>query len=502
MLFNSYPFIFVFLPVVVIGFHLLKAYKANAAITWLIACSLVFYSLWEPKYLILLLGSITANYSLGLLIKRSEALGRSLFSTGVLLNIGLLAYFKYAHFIVDNINWMSGTDFHFDAIVLPLAISFFTFQQIAYLLDVYRGSINKHSFMDYCLFVCFFPQLIAGPIVHFNEIIPQFKQHCRADERSKKLLLGLLLFIIGLFKKTVIADSLGDLVDPIYLDASKGIAIATSQAWFSTFSYALQVYFDFSAYSDMAIGLGLMFGIHLPFNFNSPYKARNFFEYWQRWHMTLTRFMRTHVYLPLARSRKIPVNHIGALMISVVIGGLWHGAEWTMVLWGLVHSAFLLLNHGWHVLKRQFSKKTAAIDSALYIAASIAFTFFIGMLARVLFRSENSESATVLFQAMMGMSTSSYAAEISGLSLLAVSLLLLACWLLPNSQQLLGRYKTGLDPFEKRGRASRTARSAETNLKPFYTVRPTATWSIVIAIAFTLGVMGIARTQAFIYFQF
>ena len=313
MLFNSYIFIFVFLPVVLIGFHWIgKQGRHRIAIAWLVGVSLFFYGWWNPAYLGLILFSILFNYSVGVLLggRARQLHKKPILIFGVTINLLLLGYFKYANFFVDNFNNVIGSDIVLDHIILPLAISFFTFQQIAYLVDAWNGETHEYNFLHYCLFVTFFPQLIAGPIVHHKEILPQFASNNIYSLYSTNIAVGFTIFVFGLFKKVVLADGAGLYATPIFLSADAGIQLTFFEAWGGALAYSFQLYFDFSGYSDMAVGLARMFGIMLPFNFNSPYKAASIIEFWKRWHMTLSRFLKEYLYIPLGGNRKGEVRRL------------------------------------------------------------------------------------------------------------------------------------------------------------------------------------------------
>ena len=292
MLFNSYTFIFLFLPTVLLGFHLIgKQGHHRVAIAWLVGASLFFYGWWNPAYLGLMLVSIFFNYGIGVSLGGApkQPNKKPILIFGVIVNLGLLAYFKYANFFVDNLNNIAGTDIVLEQIILPLAISFFTFQQIAYLVDAWRGETKEYNFLHYCLFVTFFPQLIAGPIVHHKEMLPQFAKDVVYKLRSKHLAIGLTIFAIGLFKKVVLADGISVYASPVFDAAEAGVVLTFFEAWGGSLAYTFQLYFDFSGYSDMAIGIARMFGIRLPLNFNSPYKATSIIDFWRKWHITLSR---------------------------------------------------------------------------------------------------------------------------------------------------------------------------------------------------------------------
>lgn len=349
MLFNSFIFIFAFLPVALGGYLLTRLlFKETVWVIWLAACSLLFYAWWKPVYLILIVASILVNYTIGK--KMGVSRGRPkkmLLILGVVMNLGVLAYFKYTNFIFENVGRIIGQDFDFNYIVLPLAISFFTFQQIAYLVDAYRGETMEVDFSRYTLFVTFFPQLIAGPIVHHREMLPQFFNKVEHRKLIDNLAVGLSIFAVGLFKKVVIADSLSKWAQPTFAIADMGVSPTFFESWIGALAYTLQLYFDFSGYSEMALGLGRMFGIVLPINFFSPYKARSIIDFWRRWHITLSRFLRDYLYIPLGGSRCGPLRHHVNLFVTMLLGGLWHGAGWTFVIWGMLHAIYLTINHLW-----------------------------------------------------------------------------------------------------------------------------------------------------------
>src|SRR3984885_3576772 len=345
MLFSSYTFLFQFLPAVVLAFAAARRHSPRAGILVLAGASLFFYGAWRPVYLLLLLASIAANFSLGLLMedpRRRRAIGM----LGVALNLALLGYFKYTDFIFGSIHALSGVPLPSLDIVLPLGISFFTFQQIAYLVDVMRGARVERDIVSYTLFVSFFPHLIAGPLVHHAEMIPQFKR-ARSGRSSVLAARGLAIFAAGLFKKVVIADNLAQFVSPVFAHLDAGGGVTTPWAWLATLAYTLQIYFHFSRHFDMAIGLALLFGIRLPVNFRSPYQALSIVEFWRRWHITLSRFLRDYLYIPLGGNRLGEQRRYLNLMVTMLLGGLWHGAGWTFLIWGGLHGVYLCVNHLW-----------------------------------------------------------------------------------------------------------------------------------------------------------
>lgn len=392
MLFNSYTYIFLFLPITLIIYFTLNKFKLiQLAKGWLVLASLFFYSYWKLDYLPLILFSMIFNYSIGstLLVKENLKINKKfVLGIGVVGNILLLGYFKYFNFVLDNLNHLFHSDFNYMKIILPLAISFFTFQQIAYLVDSYKGETREYDFLNYALFVTFFPQLIAGPIVHHKEMMPQFAKIKNKVFSHKNFAIGLFLFSIGLLKKVFIADGLSGFVTEGYNMAD---LLNFFESWFVSVSYAMQIYFDFSGYTDMALGVGMMFNIFLPQNFNSPYKAHNIQDFWKRWHMTLSRFLRDYVYIPLGGNRLGQLNTYRNLFLTFLIGGIWHGAAWTFVVWGAIHGATSAIHKFW----KRFNIKMPG-----FIA--VILTFIVVNFAWVFFRAEDFDTALKMVSNMMG----------------------------------------------------------------------------------------------------
>jgi alginate O-acetyltransferase complex protein AlgI len=395
MLFSSYAFVLLFLPCVLLGFYGLSAWRgASAARLWLVVSSLGFFSWWNPVYVLLLLGSILFNFYCAQGMQKQfchrPLLKKRLLQCGIMGNVIFLGYFKYANFFIANVNMVAATDFPLLNIMLPLAISFFTLQQIAFLVDVYEGMTEEKSFFNYMWFVVFFPQLIAGPIVTHRDAMPQF---CRQDFgrfNDRQFAYGLFVFSIGLFKKVVIADSIAPLADAGFANVN---ALGMLDAWYATTAYTLQAYFDFSGYSDMAVGLGLLFGIALPINFKSPYKATSIIAFWQRWHISLTDFINAYLYMPLMRMKNTFSFNYSLLVTLIVMSivGLWHGASWTFVGWGVLHGVALGINHLW---RRTEIKMPAWCGWAL--------TILWWHLTLVMFRSESFADALAMYQALLG----------------------------------------------------------------------------------------------------
>ncbi len=344
MLFHSQIFVLGFLPVVLTAYYVVAAAQRWRE-TVLITASMLFYAWWDPRYVPLLAGLAVATWAIGRLHARHPS--ALLPVLGLVLNLGALAWFKYADFLGANLAWLTGTAWTPLHIVLPLGISFFVFQKVSYLIDVKRGDRHEYGLLDFCLFVSFFPQLIAGPLVRHNEIIHQFSADPRGPEMWENLSRGLVLFLIGMGKKLWIADTLAPGVDALFAAAAGGVP-STASAWAAAGGYALQIYFDFSGYSDMAIGLARMFGLRLPMNFDAPYRAASIRDFWRRWHMTLSRFLRDYLYIPLGGNRHGPARQVLNVVVTMLLGGLWHGANWTFVVWGGLHGLALGVNGLWH----------------------------------------------------------------------------------------------------------------------------------------------------------
>lgn len=401
MLFNSYSFLMFFLPITVCGFFILGRFqKGQLAIAWLVLASLFFYGFWNPTYLFLITGSMVFNYWAGKRILSVENPSRPFLAISIGANLAALGYFKYANFFVDNLNLLAGSDWHLGHIVLPLAISFFTFQQIAYLVDTYRREAEEYSFLHYALFVTFFPQLIAGPIVHHGEMLPQFREKKLFQPNAQNICIGITLIAIGLFKKVVIADNMGEFASRIFNAAERGQDIWFGEAWGGALAYTFQLYFDFSGYVDMAMGSARIIGIKLPINFHSPYKSLNIIDFWRRWHKTLSRFLRDYLYIAMGGNRKGETRRYVNLMATMLLGGLWHGASWTFVFWGFLHGIYLVVNHSWHALR-----KMSGLDNEFGHAGRIASwvtTFLAVVIAWVFFRAESFLGAKVMLTAMSG----------------------------------------------------------------------------------------------------
>jgi D-alanyl-lipoteichoic acid acyltransferase DltB (MBOAT superfamily) len=519
MLFNSYAFIFLFLPVTFGVFFALGARSRAFAAGWLTFASLFFYAWWNPAYVGLLLVSIVFNYALGTWISRAHARGEAaakkrLLVVAVAADLVLLGYYKYANFFLTNVNAVAGTQLSLGEIILPLGISFFTFTQIAFLVDAYQGKVREYNFVHYGLFVTYFPHLIAGPILHHAEMMPQFGQAATYRLQAENVAVGLTIFVIGLFKKVILADGIAVYVAPLFGLPASGVAPTFVEAWAAVLAYSLQLYFDFSGYSDMAIGLSRLFGVKLPLNFHSPYKAANIAELWNRWHMTLSRFLRDYLFVPLGGQRKSAVRRYYALFVTFLLCGLWHGAGWTYVVFGALHGAYLVIYQMWRLARRRGGRRHAA-PTWWGIALGVLLTYACWLVGLAFFRSETLPGAFGLLAGMAGLNgfalpdsweahwgsagdwlaahgvafTESRGMVTRGL-LSWIAVLLAIVWLAPNTQQIMARY----DPALGIPAGSRPAR--------WLAWRPAAWAALATALALLAAVLNLQQASEFLYFQF
>jgi len=446
MLFNSYEFILVFMPVVVLVFFLVGRASHVLAATWLCMASLFFYGWWNPKFVALLVASIGFNYAAGYAIGPAKggrmAAPKLLLIAAIAADLAVLGYFKYANFFISSVDTLTGAKLALLDIVLPLGISFFTFTQIAFLVDVYRGVATEYNFMHYLLFVSYFPHLIAGPLLHHKQIMPQFAMTRTYAPDPGAIVSGLTMFTIGLAKKVLVADNLAGYALPLFTLADNGSELRLISAWSGALAYSFQLYFDFSGYCDMAIGMSLLLGVRLPVNFNSPYKAESIIEFWRRWHMTLAGFLRDYLYFPLGGNRRGPRRRHVNIMITMLLGGLWHGASWTFVLWGGLHGVYLMINHIWRERSSRIGPPLAG--TALGRVATIAITFLAVVIGWVIFRAQTLEGAMIVLRGMTGLAGASLneLSDIQVGSFPVLALIISACavmaFLCPNSQEIVG----------------------------------------------------------------
>ncbi len=533
MLFNSYEFIFVFLPLALLGFFkLAKYWGRQAAIAWLVLASLAFYGWWNPAYLVLIVSSALFNYAIGTTLSRQspsarQGSGRRLILTlGIAANLGLLIYFKYAAFLVSTFYFFAaeGGAGNVPDILLPLAISFFTFQQIAYLTDAYYGMTREYGILYYFLFVTFFPQLIAGPIVHHKDLLPQFIRGNICKLSSRNYSIGTTIFAIGLFKKVILADAAAPYANDVFLQAHLGDGPTLLAAWAGALAYTFQLYFDFSGYSDMAIGLARMFGVRLPVNFRSPYKSSSIIEFWRRWHITLSRFLKDYLYIPLGGNRKGKVRRYINLFLTMLLGGLWHGAGWTFVAWGALHGVYLAINHGWLSLRKAFGLASEP-KSWLMRGSATALTFFAVVVGWVFFRAPDFDAAIRMLSGMMGANGVALPAAIgdqlgSAKTFLAsqgvmftmgggwefiemnatVFSLAIVAFLFPNTQEIMRFFRpVFMDDVKGRGIPTR---AVDPRLQTSIVWRPTPVWGFAIGCVLVADILALTRISEFLYFRF
>lgn len=522
MLFNSYLFIFVFLPITLAIYIIIRRLNYPKLLNiWLIAASLFFYAWWNPNYLVLLVFSILFNYGIGIIINKAcdqPYFHRKVLIIGITANLMLLGYFKYAGFLGKIVNDVSGTHINWGNIVLPLAISFFTLQQVSYLIDAYRGEAKKFDFISYMASVSFFPHLIAGPIVRYRDLVPQFSQELvNKFYNSTDLAVGLTIFIMGLFKKVILADTVAVHANLAFAAATAGAQVTLLEAWGAVVAFSFQVYFDFSGYSDMAIGLGRIFGIRLPVNFNSPYKSVNFIDFWRRWHITLTDFMRDYIYFPLGGSRKGVERQYLNIMIIMLICGLWHGAGWTFVIWGGMHGLYIVINHIWLRLRRYWGQDLAH-PTWYGTAMAQLITFAAFQLSMAIFRADNLKASWVIIKGMAGLNgvllpelhlnlyglgflvprLSGWHIQVGDITLLgsyAMEWLILCwfiVWFMPNTQEIMSRVEPALGYRLKETEGTWT----------WLRWRPTPAWALACGVLAVVSLFMIARPSPFLYFQF
>ncbi len=529
MLFNSHEFLFIFLPATLLGFYLLGRVSRRWAILWLILASLVFYGWWRPLNILIIGPSIIVNYALATFLwrlsQRGDAprLSQATLLIGILFNVVFLGFFKYADFVSGTINDVFGANFILLHIILPLGISFITFQKIAFLIDVQAGRVKDFTFREYCTFVLFFPQLIAGPIVHYREMMPQFATAtCRFDREN--FAVGLTLLFFGLFKKGVLADNIAPLITPIYEHSAAGGKTPLLLAWIGAVGFILQIYFDFSGYTDMALGLGRFFGIKLPPNFNSPLKASSIIDFWLRWHMTLTRFLTAYLYNPMVLSltrrraaKGLPgfggrnptfgafVSLLAVpLLATMFISGLWHGAGYGFVLFGLIHGVYFVINHGWRVYAAHRWRDRAAYARVMK-PVGWALTFVGATTAIIFFRATTVRSAVDLVEGLVGVNgfalphdaaaiATTYGADIKQAAIWLAILLFIAL-VCPNTLEMLARYEPAL------GVKPKPATPALGGFRiPAW--GPSLPWAVAISVLAAVAIFYTGGPSEFLYWQF
>ena len=542
MLFNSYEFICLFLPITVVVFFLLGRTSREWALGWVIAASLFFYAWWRPLNVLIIAPSILVNFALARWLERLRdperaGLAKGVLALGIVFNVAFLGYFKYANFTTYVVNDVFGTHYVLEQIVLPLGISFITFQKIAFLIDVHARRVTSFTLRDYCLFVLFFPQLIAGPIVHFRELMPQFaRATCRFD--TENVTVGLTLFAFGLFKKVFLADTLAPQVSTIFADAVAGRPVSLLPGWMAALGFTLQIYFDFSGYSDMAIGAARLFGVRLPPNFNSPLKSSSIIDFWLRWHMTLTRFLTAYIYNPLALAatrRRLArggkgiagrATSIGAFvqllvvptLITMFVSGVWHGAGYLFIVWGVMHGIYLTVNHGWRLFAPKAWRETGWLASLMH-PIGFLLTFGSVVVSMVVFRAPTTDAAVGVFRGMLGLNGIELPALVydrlgplaarlgqmgivaaagdgkdavkMGLWIVALGFVALAC---PNTLQMLNRHEPALGWNADLGVYAIFGRPV--------TWRASLGWAAAVSIVAALGLVYLGGQSEFLYWQF
>jgi alginate O-acetyltransferase complex protein AlgI len=501
MLFTQISFIFVFLPVSLFGYFWLARCVRNplVPILWLAAASLVFCAYQKISFLPVILISMAFNYAMSHVIA-AQSQGRrrtAAFAVAIAANLLALAYYKYLNFGIALIRDFTGAHLSNRSIVLPLGISFYTFTQLAYLADVYGGYAIERSVSKYLLFVTYFPHLIAGPILHHSEMMPQFAAPEARRFSAERFAIALTVFGIGLFKKIVIADGFSLIATPVFQLANTGV-VAAMDAWGGALAYSLQIYFDFSGYCDMAIALSLMFGIVLPFNFNSPYKSRSIAEFWRRWHITLSRFLRDYLYIPLGGNRHGNARRNINLAVTMLLGGLWHGASWTFVLWGGLHGLYLVINQVWGTITRRSSMLTRLAGTTSYAIFCLLLTQVAVVVGWVFFRADRIAAGERILAAMFGAGPAppaNYATIVRATDLWLIAFGYFICMALPNVNTMFEHWNIGIDTYN-------TPR-AWSILELKWAPQPG--WAVVAAMLLLVGLIISAVVGAgspFLYYQF
>lgn len=544
MLFNSAGFLFGFLPPAVLGFYLLGKFSRVSAIRWLILASILFYGWWRPLNVAIIGPSIIINFFIARALRslnqdeRSRRTSQAVLVLGILFNVAFLGIFKYTDFVAGTINDVFSTNLIMRHIILPLGISFISFQKIAFLVDVQAGRVESFTFQDYCTFVLFFPQLVAGPIVHWREMMPQFyAARCRFDKQN--VAVGLTLLLFGLFKKVILADKIAPLVSLIYAHAAAGGRVTFLMAWMAAIGFTLQIYFDFSGYTDMALGLARLFGIKLPPNFNSPLRASNIVDFWLRWNMTLTRFLTAYIYNPLMlwlTRRRVAKGRLGfggrnttvGAFVSLLMGptiltmficGLWHGAGYGFVVWGVLHGFYITINHAWRLMGRRLWRDRQSYDRFMQPAGWIV-TFITVTATMVFFRAPTIASAVDLVKGMIGVNgiglpegmfarLGPAAALLQHVGIIAISetvhdflvtgigvaILLLIALAVPNTLEILGRYQPALGVRPN----ATTLAIGKIKLAAW---GPSLAWAVVMSAIAAIALVHIGGPSEFLYWQF
>ena len=530
MLFNSYQFLIIFLPITWVVYYITNKFWSNSiALVCLIAASLFFYSWWNPIYFFLITISILVNFLIANLIYNYKK--KIILIIGILFNLALIGYFKYFNFFIDIISFTSNIEFVTKQIILPLGISFYTFQQITFIVDIYNKKIDDLNFKNYTIFVTFFPQLIAGPIVHHSQILHQFKNNYFLENKFHYLAIGFSIFVIGLFKKVIIADNLSSYASPIFFAADQSMNLSFLEAWAGVLCYTFQLYFDFSGYSDMAVGLGYMFGIKLPINFNSPFKSTNIAEFWRTWHITLGNFIRNYVYYPISifltraaivKKRNVFSNYLLMLIIPTLITylllGLWHGSGINFLIFGAIHGIYIIIYNLWKKCEGKYIKRFYKKNVFISYVISCLIVFFAFSFSLVFFRASNFDSALLIlyaminfnnivipeswflliqsvigfnFTSMTGITYDSLVFFYGFNQILIIILLYIFCLFGQNTMSIFHYHFPKTEKISKNG-------------YEFFCIfwKPNIYWAFIICLIFTYTFMNLSNISEFIYFQF
>ena len=523
MLFNSYAFLFVFLPVALVGYEVAGCFHRRIVVAWLGFMSLMFYAYWRPKFLVVLVVSIAINYLAAGLISRhiTNRINSAIWLwAAIFANLAALGYFKYLFPWLNFFSHAAGSAMHWTNVALPLGISFFTFTQIAFLVDLQQGVAKQQDLISYILFVTFFPHLIAGPILHHKEMMPQFQQDRKYRLRFSDLSVGFSWFIMGLGKKVLVADVFAKSADAVFHISGP---VPAAAAWRGALCYTLELYFDFSGYSDMALGLARMFSIDFPLNFNSPYKATSIIDFWQRWHMTLSHYITDYLYSPLQfwirgrrRNAGKPVNRAAfatpggfgsmiafPMLFTMFIAGVWHGAGPQFILYGVLHGFFLTVNHAWNMFRQSRTGETSTRPISRFIGmihhgSSVLLTFLCVLISLVFFRANSVGQALSVLEGMIGMhgiGSSTFALsheENARNTLIRILIGLFVVWFMPNTQQILSRFKPSL--------AAKTLTELTSSRGLLW--GPNAAWAIPLGGILFFSLVHLQDPSTFLYFQF
>ncbi len=483
MVFSSFNFIIIFLPITLAGFFILGRKSQPWAATWLLLASVAFYVSWNYKYLPIISVSTVGNYLAYLGILHAYQARKKFWLTGaVTFNILLLGYFKYANFFITSVNSLTGGDIHPLDVLLPLGISFFTFTQIAFLVDAFHGKVAETSLWRYALFTTYFPYIVAGPVLDNKDLLPQFADRRNYSPSANNFAVGITLFTFGLAKKVFIADNLVPVVKVAFATDNPDLL----HAWLGMFAYRFQLYFDFSGYSDMAIGVSRLFGFQIPFNFDSPYKAASISEFWQRWHISLSRFLRNYLYIPLGGNRHGQLARYRNLMLTMLLGGLWHGANWTFVIWGGLHGLYLCIQHGWQSLAGKQSEPAGSLK----ILFNRVLTFLVVMIAWCFFRAADVPGAITVLQGLIGLNGLAPVLDLTAWDYVLVGVSAFIAFLMPNTDEIFlyfeNRYPNALASFS------------------LWRLqwRPSLGWGLITGILLAISILGMDRPTDFIYAQF